>query len=152
MTMTYGFSASKNAFYLLEDKSAYIENHLWGDDVVEVSDELWGDFCGQPPKGKVRGADSKGMPCWVDAPAVSAEEHNAFDENEKEVRLQKAESEIFRLSVIKEVSSLSGDEEVLLKNWKAHLVDIYRTHPEPGKVVKWPSPPGLRPGSDEDAG
>lgn len=140
--MIYGYSALKNAFYLLEDKDAYIENQLWSDDIIEISDELWGRFCGQPPDRKERGADSEGMPCWVDAPAVSTEEQCVFDENEKEVRLEKAEREIYRLSVVKDVCGLSEDEEARLKNWKEHLVKIYRSVPERGKAVEWPSPPG----------
>ena len=143
MTMTYKFSASKNAFYLFEEKSAYIENDLWGDDVVDVSDEIWGEFCGQPPKGKVRGADGEGMPCWTDAPKMTPEEQCAMDCIKKDEMLAIAEQQIFRLSVLKVMNNLTVKELDRLKEWQEHFVKIYRAEPGQGKVMAWPEPPAM---------
>ncbi|HGE8506217.1 TPA: tail fiber assembly protein, partial [Serratia marcescens] len=66
--MSYGFSASTGAFYVYEDRASYEENGNWPADVKPVSEEVWQAYCGQGPAGKVRGADRKGLPCWVDAP------------------------------------------------------------------------------------
>lgn len=143
MTIIYGYSALKKAFFLLEDKDAYIENQLWSDDVVEVPDELWEAFCGQPPKGKVRGADSKGMPCWIDAPKMTPEEQCALDCIKKDEMLAMAEQQIFRLSVLKVMNILTLQEQGRLKEWQEHFIKIYRTEPGQGKVTAWPDPPAM---------
>ncbi|MGG9047408.1 tail fiber assembly protein, partial [Serratia marcescens] len=65
--MSYGFSASTGAFYVYEDRASYEENGNWPADVKPVSEDVWQAYCGQGPAGKVRGADRKGLPCWVDA-------------------------------------------------------------------------------------
>lgn len=140
--MNFGYSAKDKAFVILDFQQRYEKNDKWPADVIAVTNSIWQEYAIQPPQGKVLDADSEGMPCWVDAPAVSAEEQSVFDENEKEVRLEKAEREIYRLSVVKDVCGLSEDEEARLKNWKEHLVKIYRSVPERGKAVEWPSPPG----------
>lgn len=66
--MSYGYSAKTNIFYVLEDQDAYETNNNWPDDVKPVGLDDWEKYCKQPPAGKVRGPDSAGLPCWMDAP------------------------------------------------------------------------------------
>lgn len=40
-------------------------------DVIEISEDLYLSVIGNPPSGKVRSHDENGLPCLVDAPAIS---------------------------------------------------------------------------------
>ncbi|MEX5714099.1 tail fiber assembly protein [Serratia ureilytica] len=77
VTMSYGFSATTKAFYVYEDKESYEANGNWPEDVKPVSDQVWEKYCMQGPEGKERGANKRGLPCWVDIPAPAKETQTA---------------------------------------------------------------------------
>ncbi|EIR3456466.1 DUF4376 domain-containing protein [Salmonella enterica] len=65
----YHYSPSNNAFYPDELKQVYIDAGSFPDDTVEVDDDIWLQFAGNPqPEGKERAAGSDNQPCWVDIP------------------------------------------------------------------------------------
>lgn len=61
----YKYSKTTNSFYPLSLLDSYCD---LPSDLVEVSEEIFNVFSGQPPVGKQRGADNKGLPAWVDLP------------------------------------------------------------------------------------
>lgn len=77
--MSYWFSPKNNAFYPKALKEAYRNAGTLPDDLKDVSDDAFMEFSGMPPAGKVRAADSQGLPCWADmsAPEVSEDELKA---------------------------------------------------------------------------
>lgn len=138
--MTFGYSAKKNAFYLLDEEAAYRANGNWPDDVLPVSDEIWQKFAGNPPEGKQRVAGKEGMPVWVDLPE---QDERTIEENQavKNALLEKADTEIRMLSVVQEVYGLSDDEKQRLGAWKKHLAEVYRLNASVREKVDWPVAP-----------
>lgn len=71
----YHYSPSNNAFYPDELKQVYIDAGSFPDDTVEVDDDIWLQFAGNPPpEGKERAAGSDNQPCWVDIPLPDIED------------------------------------------------------------------------------
>ncbi|MBQ0956918.1 hypothetical protein [Serratia symbiotica] len=64
----YKFSPSTISFYPIEFLDAYVEAGTLPDDIVDVSDEVYAEYCGTPPSGKTRGSKN-GQPAWVDIPS-----------------------------------------------------------------------------------
>ncbi|EAQ6105667.1 DUF4376 domain-containing protein [Salmonella enterica] len=65
----YHYSPTQNTFYPDELKQVYIDAGSFPDDTVEVDDDIWLQFAGNPPpEGKERAAGSDNQPCWVDIP------------------------------------------------------------------------------------
>lgn len=141
MNEKLGFSASSLSFYFMEERDAYIESGSWPGDVSEVSEAVWSMFTGARPKGKVLGANEKGMPCWKDAPAPTPEEKREHDSEKRDSNLTEAESAIQRLSLAKELVGLSDEEEKQLTEWKAFFSACYRIHPQGLADIIWPAPP-----------
>ncbi|HFV1365254.1 TPA: tail fiber assembly protein, partial [Escherichia coli] len=52
--MNYIYSATTNSFYPLEMKEDYTQADSWPDDAVEVDEQVYIEFSGLPPKGKIR--------------------------------------------------------------------------------------------------
>lgn len=67
--MNYIYSAINNTFYPLSLKELYMEAGTWPTDGIEVSDELFNNFC-VAPEGKIRVAGEDGLPKWIDIPPV----------------------------------------------------------------------------------
>ena len=57
---TYFYSAKHNSFFPLELKEDYINGIGWPDDAVEVTEQVYNEFTGEPPEGQKRVAGS----CW----------------------------------------------------------------------------------------
>ncbi len=72
--MTYVFSPSNKNFYPTELEADYRKSNAWPDDGIEVSDEMFEQFSGTPPQGKMRGSGGDSMPAWIDLPPPTKEE------------------------------------------------------------------------------
>lgn len=62
------YAYANNNFYPLDMQSAYELAGTWPDNYVEVDEATFRAFCGAVPDGKIRGADSNGLPIWEDIP------------------------------------------------------------------------------------
>ncbi|WIJ64020.1 tail fiber assembly protein [Serratia nevei] len=140
--MSYGFSASTGAFYVCEDRASYEENGNWPTDVKPVSDKIWQTYCGQGPVGKVRGADRKGLPCWVDTPPPTKAEQREIAERQKARRLEKASKEIAPLQDADDLGMATEEEAAQLKLWKIYRVQLNRINPQDAPDIDWPVTPG----------
>jgi hypothetical protein len=139
--MNIGFSAKTKAFYDLDEKAVYIQNGSWSEDVKSISEVLWLNHCGQPPKGKIRGADEHGMPCWIDAPEPTERERIAEAVNIRNAMLMTADTEIRQLKIIEEICALTSEETQRLMSWKKYLADVYRIEPGNVSSIRWPDVP-----------
>ena len=66
----YKYSALNNAFYpdaLIPD---YIKSGTLPGDLLDVLDDIFAEYTGTPPEGKVRGSDDNGMPTWLNEPEI----------------------------------------------------------------------------------
>ncbi|KJO81851.1 caudovirales tail fiber assembly family protein [Enterobacter hormaechei] len=77
--MNYWYSPKNNAFYPVALKKSYESAGSLPDDLAEVTDEIFNEFSGTPPDGKVRVAGHDSLPCWQDKPVIqpTAEEIQA---------------------------------------------------------------------------
>lgn len=66
--MKYLFSEQNNSFYPIHLIDDYKNAEIWPTDGVEVDEDIFSLYSGMPPAEKIRGADSQGMPVWVDLP------------------------------------------------------------------------------------
>ncbi|ENZ3707468.1 MULTISPECIES: tail fiber assembly protein [Serratia] len=139
--MSYGFSASTGAFYVYEDRASYEENGNWPADVKPVSDEVWQAYCGQGPAGKVRGADRKGLPCWVDAPPPTKSTLVAAAERKKAELLDVAGKAIAPLQDADDLAIATEEEAAQLRLWKTYRVQLNRINPQDAPETDWPLPP-----------
>lgn len=64
----YSFSATTLSFYPKELLTLYADAGTLPADLVEIDDDIYSKFTHEVPAGKMRGADSNGMPEWVDIP------------------------------------------------------------------------------------
>ncbi|WP_336948843.1 tail fiber assembly protein [Serratia nevei] len=139
--MSYGFSASTGAFYVYEDRASYEENGNWPADVKPVSDDVWQAYCGQGPAGKVRGADRKGLPCWVDVPPPTKPMLVAAAERKKAELLDVAGKAIAPLQDADDLAIATEEEAAQLRLWKTYRVQLNRINPQDAPEVDWPLPP-----------
>ncbi|MHC9396034.1 tail fiber assembly protein [Serratia ureilytica] len=139
--MSYGFSASTGAFYVYEDRASYEENGNWPADVKPVSEEVWQAYCGQGPAGKVRGADRKGLPCWVDAPPPTKSTLVAAAERKKAELLDVAGKAIAPLQDADDLAIATEEEAAQLRLWKTYRVQLNRINPQDAPETDWPLPP-----------
>ncbi|HGE8347397.1 tail fiber assembly protein [Serratia marcescens] len=139
--MSYGFSASTGAFYVYEDRASYEENGNWPADVKPVSEEVWQAYCGQGPAGKVRGADRKGLPCWVDAPPPTKSMLVAAAERKKAELLDVAGKVIAPLQDADDLAIATVEEAAQLRLWKTYRVQLNRINPQDAPETDWPLPP-----------
>lgn len=134
----YRYSKSNNSFYPYEMKESYESSGTWPDDGVDVTDEVFITYISNPPDGKVRGPDDKGMPSWVDIPPKSPEQLKQESEAKKTSLRQISDSEIsWRQDAVD--AEIATDEEISdLAAWKKYRVLLMRvdtSNPE------WPLPP-----------
>ncbi|HHQ6598041.1 TPA: tail fiber assembly protein [Serratia fonticola] len=139
--MNYGYSAKTNIFYMLEDKPVYEANGNWPDDVKPISDELWNKYCVQGPEGKMRGADSNGLPCWVDIPPPSKEQMIEEVTRKKSLLLAHATKMIAPLQGAQDLGIALKEEQEQLLAWQLYLVLINRIKPSDAPDIDWPKSP-----------
>ncbi len=75
----YCFSATTLSFYPKDLLEIYTDAGSLPDDLIEVDDDTYTQFINLPPEGKMRGANKKGFPVWVNIPApiITADEMGA---------------------------------------------------------------------------
>lgn len=139
--MSYGFSASTVAFYVYGDRASYEENGNWPADVKPVSDEIWQAYCGQGPVGKVRGADRKGLPCWVDTPPPTKSTLVAAAERKKAELLDVAGKAIAPLQDADDLTIATEAEAAQLRRWKLYRVQLSRINAQDAPEIDWPEAP-----------
>lgn len=61
----YFYDVSTNAFYPIAMKEIYESNGMNFDNAKEVDEELFIEYSGEPPKGKIRIAGEDGFPARV---------------------------------------------------------------------------------------
>lgn len=141
--MSYGFSATTNTFYVIEEKDDYQANGTWPDDVTPITDEEWNIYRVQGERGKVRGADAQGRPCWIDAPPLTAMQQIEIASWEKAARLEMAGKAIAPLQDADDLGVATAEEKALLLAWKKYRVLINRIDVAQGDAIAWPEVPSV---------
>ncbi|OUE57618.1 tail fiber assembly protein [Citrobacter amalonaticus] len=136
------FSALNNAFYPLELQSRYVEAGSWPEDGIEVNDEIFKEFTGEPPVGKVRGVED-GFPCWIDVPPPTRDELIAAAVLEKQVRTGQANDYINdkQWPGKAAIGRLKGDELAQYNLWLDYLDALEAVDTSSAPDINWPVPP-----------
>ena len=139
--MSYGFSATTRAFYVYEDQKCYEENGNWPEDVKPVSDQVWGKYCIQAPVGKERGANKRGLPCWVDITPLTQKAQIDAATWQKGLLLEKASKAIAPLQDADDLGIANDEEKVKLHGWKKYRVMLNRLDVSAAPMIDWPPAP-----------
>ena len=137
------FSALNNAFYPLELQSRYVEAGSWPEDGIEVNDEIFKEFTGEPPVGKVRGVKD-GFPCWIDVPPPTRDELIAAAVLEKQVRTGQTNDYINdkQWPGKAAIGRLKGDELAQYNLWLDYLDALEAVDTTSAPDINWPVAPG----------
>lgn len=141
LKMSYGYSATTNTFYVIEEKDDFQANGTWPDDVTPITDEEWNTYRVQGQRGKVRGADTQGRPCWIDAPQLTPVQQREIASWEKAARLEMAGKAIAPLQDADDLGVATAEEKALLLAWKRYRVLINRVDAETAPDIDWPITP-----------
>lgn len=129
---------AKNAFYPVEMKDLYLNAGSWPDDGVEVSEDVFNEFSGTPPDGKVRVEGENGMPEWADIPPRTTEELEADAESKKSSLISYATQVIAPLKDALDGGYIEDEDKPKLTSWQKYryaLTRVNTSNPE------WPEKP-----------
>jgi hypothetical protein len=139
----YLFSASTLSFYPMSLISAYEAAGALPDDAAPVADEVFFEFSQSVPY-KRRGADSHGMPCWVDIPPPpppTPEELQQQAESEKRKLLTTATEKIAIWQDAIDLDMATAEEKSALITWKKYRVLLNRVDCSTAPDIQWPEQP-----------
>ncbi|MFD0707097.1 phage tail protein [Photorhabdus luminescens] len=137
----YVFSALNRAFYPLLLQQNYIEAGSWPNDPLPVTDDIFNEFSGIPPIGKILSCGEDGLPCWEDIPPPTKEELIFIAESQKTQFISLANEKITPLSDAVELDIATDEEMLLLKEWKKYRVMLNRVDTSNAPEIDWPIAP-----------
>ncbi|PQQ25730.1 tail fiber assembly protein [Photorhabdus hindustanensis] len=137
----YVFSALNRAFYPLLLQQNYIEAGSWPNDPLPVTDNIFNEFSGIPPIGKILSCGEDGLPCWEDIPPPTKEELIFIAESQKTQFISLANEKITPLFDAKELDIATDEEMLLLKEWKKYRVMLNRVDTSNAPEIDWPIKP-----------
>lgn len=136
----FKFSPKTNSFYPESLREYYEEAGTLPDDLVDVSDEVYSMFSGQPPDGKVRGSE-KGEPAWVSIPPQTKEQAQQEAEIKKQQLTYESDAIILHLERAVRLNMATDEEKVQLDAWERYSVLLGRVDVSKGSGIEWPTPP-----------
>ncbi|EYU15783.1 tail fiber assembly protein [Photorhabdus aegyptia] len=137
----YVFSALNKSFYPLLLQQNYIESGSWPNDPLPVTDDIFNEFSGIPPIGKILSSGENGLPCWEDIPPPTKEELIFIAESQKTQFISLANEKITPLSDAVELDIATDEEMLLLKEWKKYRVMLNRVDTSNAPEIDWPIKP-----------
>ncbi|WP_350307007.1 tail fiber assembly protein [Photorhabdus viridis] len=137
----YVFSALNKAFYPLSLQQDYIEAGSWPNDPISVTDDIFNEFSGMPPIGKILSSGEDGLPCWEDIPPPTKEQLISIAEIQRTQFLSLANEKITPLSDAVELDMATNEEAQLLKEWKKYRIMLNRVDTSKALEIDWPIPP-----------
>ncbi|NHB93203.1 tail fiber assembly protein [Photorhabdus cinerea] len=137
----YVFSALNKSFYPLSLQQDYIEAGSWPNDPIPVTDDIFNEFSGMPPTGKILSSDENGLPCWEDIPPPTKEELISIAEIQRKQFISLANKEIMPLADAVELDIATDEETLLFKEWKKYRVMLNRVDTSKAPEIDWPIQP-----------
>lgn len=138
--MTFFYSPNSNMFFDGDMIDAYKLAGSWPTDAKKVSDDVFMEYTGAPPSGKVRVSNDKG-PEWADIPPPTKEEIVAFAENEKAKLISYASERILPLQDAVDLDMATESEVKELAGLKKYRVLLNRINTNDAPDVQWPEAP-----------
>lgn len=138
MQKNYFFEPSDAGFYILPDSQDIPET------ATEISVDVYSEFAGVAwPEGKVLGADSSGMPAWVDAPPLTYEEEVSAADSKKQALIDQANAYINSKQWPGKaaIGRLKGEELAQYNLWLDYLDALEAIDTSTAPDITWPEPP-----------
>lgn len=138
----YKYSPSLNLRYLVSLLPFYSYQNALPVDMIDITDAMAAEFFDNPaPDGKVRATGEDGLPCWVDAPAVSHESQVEQAEYQRSQLRAKADSEIAWRQDAVDAGIATAEETAALAEWKKYRVLLMRVDTSKAPDIEWPPVP-----------
>lgn len=139
----YLYDARTNAFYPIAMKEIYESNGIKFDNVNEVDEELFIEFSGEPPKGKIRIVGEDGFPAWGDIPPPMPEEQIAAAELKKQQLINQANEYMNskQLSGKAAIGRLKGEGLAQYNLWLDYLDALELVDTTSAPDIEWPEKP-----------
>ncbi|CAH6661969.1 tail fiber assembly protein [Pseudocitrobacter vendiensis] len=141
--MNYWFSPENNAFYPVALKNDYLIAGTLPDDLIEVSDNVFMEYSGTPPEGKVRGVAEDGYPIWVYLPPLTPEEEAEAAAQRKAALLAEAQGAISIWQTELQLGIISEDDKASLISWLAYIKELQTVDTDAAPNINWPTAPAL---------
>lgn len=142
-TCNYAYSPTSNLFYPVALRADYEKASSWPADPVGISDEIYFEYSGIPPEGKIRRSDANGMPCWIDAPSKSKEQLIAEAEKVRQVLIAQANDYMNSKQWPGKaaIGRLRGNEMAQYNLWLDYHDALEAVDTSSTSDINWPVPP-----------
>ncbi|ENK7105488.1 tail fiber assembly protein [Enterobacter kobei] len=136
MEKIYYFDSIGFGFYIFPDSPVI------PDEATKISIEVYSEFAGIAwPEGKTLGADSSGMPAWVDAPPPTHEEEVEAAEQQRQQLLLKADEVTADWRVELMLGDISEEDKEKLSAWMDYKKQVKAVDTSTAPDIIWPIPP-----------
>ena len=141
----YIYSAKNNAFFEISKRSLYDDAGWDLSDAIEVDDDVFNEFTGTPPEGKMRLANDDGMPEWADIPPPTHDQLVAIAETEKQSRIDRANGYMNSKQWPGKaaIGRLKGDELAQYNLWLDYLDALIAIDTSSAPDINWPAVPQI---------
>lgn len=137
----YAYSPADNMFYSYAWKDDFDNAGTWPSDANDVSDDVYRQFSGNPPAGKMRVAGDNGMPAWGDTPPLTPEQRIAQAEQERDLRLDYANKVTADWRTELTLGVISDSDKTALIEWMAYIKRVKSTDVSNPENITWPVKP-----------
>lgn len=135
------FSPTTLSFYPKELIASYESAGTLPADVIPVSDEVFNEYSGTPPDGKIRFLGNDNLPTWGDIPPPSQVELIAAAEAKKAQLRVTTDSEIGWRQDAVDANIATEEEAADLLAWKKYRVLLMRVDTSKAPDIVWPVSP-----------
>lgn len=130
-----------NNFYPTVMQAEYEVAGSWPETGVGCEEDVFSVYAGEPPIGQLRGTDSDGMPCWVDAPAPTQAELVARADNQKQALLNEANTVTDDWRTELALGIISDEDKASLITWMQYIKAVKAVDTSKAPQVTWPVKP-----------
>lgn len=134
------YAYSNGLFYPLSMQDDYEATDSWPNTFVVVNEEVFSEYSGTPPLGKMRGTNADGLPTWKDVPPPTSEEVAGIVVNHKNALLAEATAMIAPLRDAMDGGYLDDSDKPRLLTWQRYRYELTKVdinNPE------WPKKPSV---------
>ncbi|HDD8993728.1 TPA: tail fiber assembly protein, partial [Escherichia coli] len=116
------------------------------DDAVEVDEQVYIEFSGLPPKGKIRIAGENGFPAWSEIPPPTHEEQIAAAELKKQQLINQSNEYMNTKQWPGKaaIGRLKGEELAQYNLWLDYLDALELVDTSSAPDIEWPTPPAVQ--------
>ena len=137
----YFYDVSTNAFYPIAMKEIYESNGMNFDNAKEVDEELFIEYSGEPPKGKIRIAGEDGFPDWGDIPPPTKDELIANANQKKISLIADAQGKISIWQTELTLGLISDEDKNSLVSWLKYIKAVQNVDISKAPDLIWPNHP-----------